>query len=99
MLTPESEAAQAYPSKVLQVLVAKVLKVLDLLRARPGMGEAVQMLLVVLTHLGRLLGRMGTRQTRVLLVGLAERVRGEGLIQKELAGVQRNALWGGKYRN
>ena len=95
---------------VLVVCVAEVLQVellllllLLLLRIRPLLLEAVQLLVVVLAHLRRLLAGLGALQTgerlvgaRLVLVGLAEWIRRQPLVQRQFAGVQRDALWGGR---
>lgn len=60
-----------------------------LLGVGPRLLEAVQLLVVVLARLGAL-------QTRERLVGLAERIRRKPLVQRQFAGVQRDALWEGR---
>lgn len=66
-----------------------------LLSAGPRLLEAVQLLVVVLAQRGRLLAGLGALQTGQRLVGLAERIRRKPLVQRQFAGVQRDALWGG----
>jgi len=57
--------------------------------------KAVQ-LLVVLAYRRGLLAQLGALQTggRLVLVGLAERVWGEPLVERQFAGIQRDALKG-----
>lgn len=82
---------------LLQVLVAHVLQVQLLLAVGPRLLQAVQLLVV--TQCRGLLTGLGARQVGeglvgawLVLVGLAERVRRKPLIQREFAGVQRDAL-------
>lgn len=58
--------------------------------------KAVQ-LLVVLAYRRGLLAQLGALQTggRLVLVGLAERVWGEPLVERQFAGIQRDALCDG----
>lgn len=75
-----------YRSKVLlQVLVPHVLQVELLLAAGPRLLEAERRLVVVLRQRRLLRGGL-------VLVGLAERVRRQPLVQRKPAGVQRDAL-------
>ena len=80
-----------------------LLLLLLLLRIGPLLLEAVQLLVVVLAHLRRLLAGLGALQpgerlvgARLVLVGLAEWIRRQPLVQRQFAGVQRDALWGGR---
>lgn len=75
------------------------LRLLLLLSVGPRLLEAVQLLVMVLAHLRGLLARLGALQTGerlvgawLVLVGLAEWVRREPLVQRQFAGVQRDAL-------
>lgn len=71
-----------------------------LLGVGSGLLEAVQLLVVVLAHWGGLLGGLVQRLVGawLVLVGLAEWVRRQPLVQGEFAGVQRNALCNGGQR-
>lgn len=71
---------------VAEVLQVELLHGLLLLSVGPLLLEAVQLLVV-------LLARLGALQTGERLVGLAEGIRREPLVQGQLAGVQRNTLW------
>jgi len=79
---------------LLHVLVAQVLQVelLLLLGVGSRLLEAVQLLVVVLTHWMGLLSGLGAW---LVLVGLTERVRGKPLVQRQSAGVQWDALQDG----
>lgn len=75
---------------VTQVLQVELLHGLRLLLSvGPRLLEAVQLLVVVLARLGAL-------RARQRLVGLTERVRRKPLVQRQPAGVQRDALRGGR---
>lgn len=70
---------------LLQVLVPHVLQVELLLAAGPRLLEAERRLVVVL-------GQWCLLRAGLVLVGLAERVRRQPLIQRKLAGVQWDTL-------
>lgn len=84
---------------VLAVRVAEVLQVeVLLLSAGPRLLEAELVLVLVLDldldRLGALQAGKRLVGARLVLVGLAEWVRRKPLVQRQLAGVQRDALWG-----
>lgn len=83
--------------RLLHLLLLLLLRLLLLL-------EAVQLLVVVLAHVRGLLSGLGALQAGERLVGawlvlvrLAEWVRRKPLVQRQFAGVQRDALWEQRY--
>lgn len=76
-----------------------------LLGIGPLLLKTVQLLVVVLAQQRGLLTGLGAGQTGerlvgawLVLVGLTERVWGQPLVQRQLAGVQRDALWSEGYK-
>ncbi len=80
--------AQVLQVELLHGLRLLLLLLLLLLSAGPRLLEAVQLLVVVLAQWRRLLAWL-------VLVGLAEWIRRKPLVQRQFAGVQRDALWEG----